>query len=245
MQNCSDLCSADAFRRADESIVDAVHRFPLSAIEILSPVRMPADVFAFLGSRFPYGKTFCRQLHEGSSIARLTGLRQVPKPGQVVTVAANYKDYDPSLDIPEDGDGENALEEHGAGEDEKGTKGEGQSDDALADEEKEEEEEEDPDKEGGSEDGSGKEMPPDSDDDGSGDSVCLPNLISIYMQSCSGEPNMRVLILDNSYTPDGRRGQKTPRDDDLWKGEARPSIFYQVYHRDIRHGLVPSMRCAR
>lgn len=53
----------DAFRRADESIVDAVHRFPLSELEILSPV---------------------------------------PKPGQVVTVAANYRKYDPSLDGPEE-----------------------------------------------------------------------------------------------------------------------------------------------
>ena len=204
---------------------------------------MPADIFAVLDGRFPC-KTFCRQQHDGSSIASLTGLRQVPKPGQVVTVAANYKVFDPSLDIPEDGDGENAKKELGSGEDEKESKGEGQSDAALADEEKEEEEEEDSDKEGGSEDGSGKPMPPDSDD-GSGDSVCLPNLISIYMQGCSGEPNMHGLILDNPYNPDGRRGEKTLRDDALWKGEARPSLFYQVYHRDIRHGLFPSMRCAR
>ena len=50
----------DAFRRADEAVVEGVHRYPLSGLEILSPV---------------------------------------PKPGQVVTVAGNYKPYDPSKDL--------------------------------------------------------------------------------------------------------------------------------------------------
>lgn len=125
----------------------------------------------------------------------------MPKPGQVVTVAGNYKEYDPSLDIPQNG--ESSQEEIGEEGDAENSKGQeegadsfarperptrpeheaasdgredlihdshgqrGCEDETLADQEKQEHAS-DPDKDEGSD--SGKELPPDSDDE-SGDSV--------------------------------------------------------------------------